>query len=219
MTHPINPLKKVTALKLQARNKTRVNVFLDGEFAFGLAKILALPLRIGQVLGEAEVERLQTRDAEEQAHERALRLLARRPRSETEIRQRLQKAGVAALVITVVIDRLRASKLLDDEAFAKFWVENRTTFRPRSKRALQMELKRKGVSSAALDEALQETNDAEAAYALALKRAKRLAALPAPDFRRKLSDYLARRGFDYETVEPIVRRVMADVFTSKPEAE
>lgn len=210
---------KVTALKLQTRNKTRVNVFLDGEFAFGLAKILALPLRIGQDLGEAEVERLQTADAEEQAHERAVRLIARRPRSETEVRQRLQKAGVAAPVITTVLDRLRASKLLDDEAFARFWVENRTTFRPRSKRALQMELKRKGVSTPALAEALQDTNDAEAAHALALKRAKRLAALPAPDFRRKLSEYLARRGFDYETVEPIVRQVMLEVLNPKSDVE
>lgn len=210
---------KVTALKLQTRNKTRVNVFLDGEFAFGLAKILALPLRIGQALSEAEIEQLQTRDAEEQAHERAVRLIARRPRSETEVRQRLQKAGVAAPVITVVLNRLRNSKLLDDEAFAKFWVENRTTFRPRSKRALQMELKRKGVSTTALADALQDTHDTEAAYALALKRAKRLAALPAPDFRRKLSEYLARRGFDYETVEPIVRQVMAEVLTSTLKAE
>src|SRR5262245_29060075 len=118
---------KVTALKLQARNKTRVNVSLDGEFAFGLAKILALPLRIGQELSEADVERLQTADAEEQAHERATRLLARRPRSEAEIRQRLQKAGVAAPVITTVLERLHRSGLLDDEAFAKFWVDNRTT--------------------------------------------------------------------------------------------
>lgn len=210
---------KVTALKLQTRNKTRVNVFLDGEFAFGLAKILALPLRIGQELGEAQVERLQTADAEEQAHERAVRLIARRPRSETEVRQRLQKAGVAAPVIAVVLDRLRNSKLLDDEAFAKFWVENRTTFRPRSKRALQMELKRKGVSTAALDDALQETNDTQAAYALAQKRAQRLASLPAPDFRRKLSDYLARRGFDYEIVEPIVRRVMSEVLSPTSKVE
>ena len=205
---------KVTALKLQARNKTRVNVFLDDEFAFGLAKILALPLRIGQQLTEADVERLKTADAEEEAHVRAMRLLARRPRSESEIRQRLQKAGVAAPVIDVVLDRLRNSKLLDDEAFAKFWVENRTTFRPRSKRALQMELRRKGIAAPALEEALHDTNDAEAAYALALKRAKRLAGLPAPDFRRKLSEYLARRGFDYETVEPIVRRVLAEVIKS-----
>ena len=202
---------KVTALKLQARNKTRVNVFLDGEFAFGLAKILALPLRLGQELDEAQIERLKTADAEEEAHQRAMRLLARRPRSEAEVRQRLQKAGVAEAVIAVVLERLRNAKLLDDEAFAKFWVENRTTFRPRSKRALQVELKRKGIATPALEEALVDTNDAEAAYALALKRAQRLAALPALDFRRKLSDFLARRGFNYETVEPIVRRVMSEV--------
>jgi regulatory protein len=210
---------KVTALKLQSRNKTRVNVFLDGEFVLGLAKILAVRLRVGQELTDAEVERLRAADAEEEAHTRAVNLIARRPRSEAEVRQRLQRAGVAAPVIAAVLERLRGSGLLDDEAFAKYWVENRAAFRPRSKRALQMELKRKGISPTAVEDVLQATDDAEAAYALALKRARQLTHLPAPDFRRKLSDYLARRGFDYETVEAIVRRVMAEVSSPKSESE
>ncbi len=201
---------KVTALKAQARNKHRVNVSLDGAFAFGLADILAARLRIGQTLDEAEVERLQAADAEEVAHERALKFLAVRPRSETEVRQRLQKHQVAAPAIDAVIVRLRASGLLDDQAFARYWVENRTTFRPRSQRVLRMELKRKGVTGDALGAALDDANDAEAAYALAAKRAPRWAALPELEFRRKLNDYLARRGFGYDVIETVVARVRTE---------
>lgn len=202
---------KVTALTVQARNKNRVNVSLDGAFALGLASIVAARLRLGQEITETDIERLQAADAEEMAHERALRFLAARPRSETEVRQRLQKHKVAAPVIEAVLARLRSAGLIDDQAFARYWVENRNTFRPRSARALRMELKRKGVAGDALGEALDDANDAEAAYALAAKRAPRLAALPEPEFRRKLSDYLARRGFNFDLIESVTARLWQEL--------
>lgn len=198
---------KVTALKLQAKNKSRVNVYLDGEFAFGLVKIEAVRLRMGQELDEAAVDRLKAADEREEAYQRAARLLARRPRSETEIRQNLEKHKVSGAAIQTTLDRLRAAGLVDDQAFARLWVENRSAFRPRSKRALQAELRRKGVATETLGDALAETNDATAAYQLAAKRAPRLHSLPLPDFRRKLGGYLARRGFDYDIVESVVKQV------------
>jgi len=200
---------KVTALKAQTRNPARVNVYLDGKFAFGLAKIEAIRLRVGQELDEAAVARLQQADDEEQAYERALKLLSIRPRSEDEIRRKLREHKVTEETIGAVLAHLRRAGLVDDAAFANYWVENRATFRPRSQRMLKAELKRKGVGEAALTQALAETNDAEAAYTLAAKRVRsaKLAEGPYPDFRRKLGDYLARRGFDYETIGPVVERL------------
>ncbi len=200
---------KVTALKAQSRNPKRVNVFLDGRFAFGLAKIEAIRLHVGQELDEAAVARLQQADTEEQAYERALKLLSSRPRSEDEIRRKLREHKVADQTIEAVVAHLRRAGLVDDAAFANYWVENRAAFRPRSQRMLKAELKRKGVGDAALAHALATTNDAEAAYALAAKRVRsaKLAEAPYPDFRRRLGDYLARRGFDYETIGPIVERL------------
>jgi regulatory protein len=204
---------KVTALRVQARNKNRVNVYLDGRFAFGLAKLEAARLRIGQELDEAAVARLQSADSREQIHERALRLIARRARSESEVRENLKKHGVAEPLIDAEIARLRETGLLNDETFAKLWVENRAAFRPRSQRALQVELKRKGVPPAAMRAALAETNDADAAYRLATQRARRLTALPHDEFRRKLAGFLARRGFDYDTVGPLVERAWQELHT------
>jgi regulatory protein len=204
---------KVTALRIQARNRNRVNVYLDGKFAFGLTKFEAARLRVGQALDEAAIARLRTADNREQVHERALKFIARRPRAEAEVRESLKKHGVTEALIEAEITRLRESGLLNDDAFAKLWVENRATFRPRSKRALQVELKRKGVPAAAMKAALAEVKDDEAAYRLALQRARRLAALPRVEFRRKLADYLARRGFDYDTVQPIVERAWQELKT------
>lgn len=202
---------KVTALRQQSRNKDRVNVYLDGQYAFGLAKIEAIRLRIGQELAEADLARLQAADRVEQAHERALRFLGVRPRSEAEVRQRLRQHGVDEGTLEIVLERLRRAGLVDDRAFANYWVENRSTFRPKSKRALQVELRRKGVSAEVLDEALSASDDSQSAYDVALKRARRITGLPEPDFRRKLSEFLGRRGFSYEVIEPVVARVWKEV--------
>ena len=202
---------KITALKLQARNKSRVNVYLDGRFAFGLAKIEAARLRLGQELDEAAIARVKKTDEVAQAYERALKLLATRPRSEAEVRRRLSEHEVAEPVMEEVLARLRRAGLADDGAFANYWVENRAAFRPRSRRALLAELKRKGVAGDALKQAVAGVNDAEAAYQVAAQRARRLRTLPRPEFRRKLGEFLARRGFDYETIEPILERVWKEV--------
>lgn len=202
---------KVTALKLQVRNPARVNVYLDGKFAFGLAKLEAVLLRVGQELSEADIARLREADNREQIHQRALRLLALRPRAEAEIRENLLKHGVPEALIAAELARLRETGLVNDEAFAKLWVENRATFRPRSKRALQVELKRKGITPELRQAALSAANDGESAYQLATQRARRLKDLPRPEFRRKLAEYLARRGYDYETAQPVVDRVWAEL--------
>ena len=198
---------KVTALKIQARNKARVNVYLDGKFAFGLAKIVAARLAVGQELEAAAIERLKASDDIEASYERALRFLGPRPRSEAEVRRRLKEKGIEPATIDEVVARLTRAGLVNDQAFASYWVENRVTFRPRSSRAIRQELKQKGVSEDVLREALTATNDDEAAYTVAAKRAQRLAGLEKQDFRRKLGEFLARRGFNYDTIEPVVERV------------
>jgi regulatory protein len=208
---PVNPLMKVTALRVQARNKNRVNVYLDGKFAFGLVKLEAARLRIGQELDEAAIARLRSADNREQVHERALRLIARRARSEAEVRDNLKKHGVPPELIEAEIARLRESGLLNDDTFARLWVENRAAFRPRSKRALQVELKRKGVPPAAMQAALAEVDDTDAAYRLATQRARRLANLPREEFRQKLAGFLARRGFNYDTIGPLVERTWREL--------
>jgi regulatory protein len=198
---------KVTALKQQARNSSRVNVYLDGEFALGLTKILAARLAIGQQVDDAALERLKQADAVEVAYERALHFLETRPRSEAEIRRRLVTAKVPEEAVAPVLVRLREAGLVDDQAFASYWVDNRTNFRPRSKRLLQMELRQKGLGDEELKAALAGVNDVAAAYTVAKQRAGRFRQLDHLQFKRKLGAFLARRGFDYDTVGPTVERV------------
>ena len=194
----------ITALTAQVKNPERVNVFIDGAFALGLALPMALELRIGQEISQQELERLDQRDEFHRARERALRLLARRPYSGTEIARNLRRHKVDDAIIQNVIDDLTEAKLVDDDAFAAYWVEQRENFRPRSRLALRQELSQKGIEREIVAGALSEIDEAEAARRVAQKQAGRWQGLPEAEWRTKLTRYLMRHGYPYDVVSEVV---------------
>jgi regulatory protein len=202
----------VTQIAFQQRAESqRVNIFLDGQYAFSLSAVIGLPLHNGAVLERPQIAELLARDAEERAYDRALIFLAARPRSESEVRQRLREADFPATVIDRVVERLLAQGLVNDEEFAQYWVGQRSTFRPRGTRALQAELRRKGVDSSTVEAALEpvEATQVEAACRAAQRKASRLAALDERAFGQALTPFLVRRGFDYPTIRTAVRVLWA----------
>lgn len=196
----------VTALKAQ-RSKDRVNVYLDGEFAFGLALIHALWLKIGQKLSDEDIAELKAADTLEKAQQRAVNFIAYRPRTEREVRLRLKKAGADEETINSVVARVKDAGLLDDEAFGKAWVESRLRANPRSRRMLAWELRQKGVGDDDVQAALEDVNDEEAAFRAAQKRWPKVKALEPRERKRKLMEFLSRNGFDYQTIESVIARV------------
>jgi regulatory protein len=203
----------ITTIETQKRRPDRANIHLDGEFAFSLAGILAAKLKVGQQLDPSAVASLKDDDAAEQAFQRALRFLSFRTRSEAELRVHLRKHKVPDAVVDRTMLRLKGSQLADDSRFAQAWIENRNTFRPRGRRALLWELKRKGISAQQAESAVAELDEPALAYQAAGKRAQHLATQPWPDFRRKLSAFLARRGFDSSIIAPVVSRLWGETHT------
>ena len=187
-------MRKITALEVQKRNPNRVNVHLDGEFAFGLTRIVAAWLRVGQELSDEKIEQLQAEEARERAFQQAMLFLSYRARSESEIRQNLRKHEIPEPVIEHTLERLRQDGLANDNQFARAWVENRSAFRPRSRRLMAMELRQKGLNDEAVSSAIADVDDESLAYEAARKRAVRFKSLEWNEFRKKLSDFLARRG-------------------------
>ncbi len=202
---------RVTALEPQVKRPNRFNLYIDDHFAMGLSVYVAAGVRVGQELSRAELEKLQRAEQFEDARERALRYLEVRPRSEQEIRQQLLKKGFSDDIIAQVIARLEESNLLGDRDFAKFWVENREGFKPRSKRALQYELRQKGVSSEEITRAVQKVDERASAYRAAQSKALRWKELEPQEFREKLTGLLARRGFDYTVTRETVKRLWDEV--------
>jgi regulatory protein len=203
---------RITALKVQKRNDQRVNVYIDDRFAFGLAAIEAIRLKVGQYLSEAEIAELKKKDVAEVAYERALRYLSYRPRSVAEVQRYLNEKEFDVEAIETAIGRLMQVGLLNDEKFAEFWLENRDAFKPRSRRALRYELRQKGIADLIIDNLLEAYDEVDAAYRAAEPRAQRLVRRYDRDaFRSKLLAFLQRRGFSYSIARDTVERLQTEL--------
>ncbi|MBI5031162.1 MAG: RecX family transcriptional regulator [Chloroflexi bacterium] len=198
---------RITAIEPQVRHTNRFNLYVDDRFVLGLSALMAAKVHVGQILTDADLNNLEQDEAFETAYEKALRFLEPRPRSSTEVKQHLLKKKIELDTADKVITRLTESGLLDDTAFAKYWVENREQFRPRAARALRFELKRKGLSDSDIKDAVGEMDENDSAYRAGANRAKRWRNLERREFVEKLTGFLVRRGFSYSVAKDAVVRL------------
>ena len=194
----------VTRLEPQKKKPQRINVYLDGEFAFGISRATAPWLAEGNQLSQQKINDLQEKDQFEGAYQRAINFLSYRVRSEKEIRQNLTKHDVPENIIERVVDRLRGASLVNDWDFASQWVENRVQFKPRGKRALSSELFQKGIGNEIIEDVLAELDEEELAYACARSRITKFTGMEKKAFQKKLSGLLTRRGFPYHVTKDVV---------------
>jgi regulatory protein len=210
---------RVTALEPQARKANRFNLYVDNHFALGLSEYVAARVHVGQELSTEQLAELARAEQIEDAHERALRQLETRPRSEQEVRSFLAGKKIPREIIDQAMARLRQAQLLSDRDFARFWVENREGFKPRSARALKYELRRKGVPDEEIARVVAKLNERDSAYRAARGKGERWKSLDPEEFRAKLSGFLARRGFDYQVTRDTVSRIWKEVRGSDAAAD
>jgi regulatory protein len=203
---------------VERRRRRRVDVFVDGEVVLTLGLDLALQrdIRPGRVLTPAELNGLRAEEARARALESALRLLAYRPRSERELRDRLRRKGAPRPAIDATVARLRELGYLDDAAFARFWTETSQAARPRSRRLLGGELRRRGIGREAVEEATAAIDDEEAAYRAAGRRLRALGGLEYQAFRERLGRYLTQRGFSYDVARRTIDRCWEELHAAEP---
>ncbi|MFC2056363.1 regulatory protein RecX [Chloroflexota bacterium] len=202
-------MRKITALRVGRGRGKRVNIFLDGEFAFSLEVEVAAKerLQVEQVLSAEQIEALAKSDHLHHCFNAATHYLSYRPRSEPELRERLNQRGFSADNVETVITRLKEQGLVDDMAFAQFWKDNRESFSPRSQWLTKLELRRKGVADTIIDQVVNAIDDEDSAYRAALKKARILSPSDYQNFRRRLGEYLRRRGFSYEVINHTAERL------------
>jgi regulatory protein len=142
--------------------------------------------------------------------DKALHFLSYRARSEKELRDKLVLKNAPADIIERVIASLKEHKFLNDVEFAKQFIEQRLRFRPKSLRIIKMELKQKGVDPEIIDEAfvnLQNStedlsgSDLESAKKLVERKIDKYKDLSRQEIYQKLGGFLARRGFDWDTIK------------------
>jgi len=211
----------ITAIERHARRKSRLDVFVDGVVACEISRATAKQrgLRVGLETAPEQLDAIVADDRRRAALDIAVAMLARRPRSEREVRQQLKRRGLDAAVVDGTIERLRAARLLDDAEYARSFAESRDRMSPRSRRLLVQELRANGVDAALAAEAVSEVSDAEAAYRLASGRLRSLSRLDQQTFRSRLAGLLQRRGFGWDVTRRTVERCWSDLNRESEEDE
>lgn len=208
---------KITGITSQQKDKNRVNVMVDGAYRFSLDifQVGDLGIRVGKDYTEEELVELETESQFGKLYGRALEYCLMRPHSAREVRDYLyrktrttktksrrtgeitERPGVSQVVATRVFDRLVEKGYINDEKFARYWVENRNLTKGASRRKLQAELQAKGVERSIIDHYLVESSrtDEDELTKIIQKKRKRY-----PD-QQKFMQYLARQGFSYDDIK------------------
>jgi regulatory protein len=208
----------IVEVRSAPRGRQRLIALSDGrEFLFSDEACERVGVTEGQVAPPDLFEALDAAEQRVIAHEAALRLLAHRPRSRSEMRTRLAMRGVEPSAIDDELDRLHRAGLLDDDKFARAWVEDRKRVAPRGRRMLRYELLGRGIEPAAVDLATNDVDDRSTALDLARARARKTTAADYASFFSKIGEFLRRRGFDYEVAAEAARTVWAETLPHGPE--
>lgn len=209
---------KITNISLQARDKNRVNVSVDGKYRFSLDifQVGELGVKVGREYSDEELAALEDESQFGKLYARAMEYCLTRPRSVKEMRDYLrrktrptkkcslktgeiiERPGVKPEITERVLARLIEKQYLDDEKFARFWLEHRFLQKGTSVRRLKLELAQKGIDQETIDQLIVEnirSDDEELRKIIAKKRYKYAGN------QQKFMAYLARQGFSYDDIK------------------
>ncbi len=208
---------KISSITSQKRDNNRVNILVDGKYRFSLDtyQLVELGVKTGNEYSEEELIALEQESQFGKIYSRALEYCLMRPHSVREVQQYLYKKtrpkrdksgelrpGIAPEITSRVFERLIEKGYVDDNKFARFWIENRFVNKGVSKRKLRSELITKGINSTIINQLLSETerNDTDEIQKIISKKRSHY-----PD-DKKLTAYLARLGFDYDEIKSAINR-------------
>jgi regulatory protein len=202
----------VTKIEPQKKNPKRWSVFLEGRFAFGLNEevLYKYGLKEGQEIEQKKIEKIILSEIKKETKEAALKFLSYRMRSEKELRDKLRSKGFVKDIIDEVIEDLQRVNLLNDHEFASAWIRDRLSNNLRGKALLKQELYKKGIKEEIIKKILKEyfadeTEELNLAKRLLEKRKRRYENLESNVAKRRISDFLLRRGFSYDIVKQVLK--------------
>ncbi len=206
----------ITDIKKQKNDPSRYSIFLDGNFFSGIAEetINKFNLKCGKDIEDSELEKLLYEEEFSGAKNYVYKLLSRRMYTRKEIYNKLQSRKYSEKVIQDVISLMEEYGYTNDKKFAEEWIESRMRTKPKGKIALRQELMRKGIDESIIEHALESKIEGsklfETAMELARRKIKSYNKDDALTAKRKLMNFLTRRGFDFETINNIVEEVIKE---------
>lgn len=203
---------KVTAIKQQVKLQGRYSIFVDEKYAFSLSEgaLLDAKIYVGNELDEEQVKAYEKLSADDKAYSLTLAYVARRMRSRWELQDYFRRKGYDEEVSRQIFEKLERFGYVNDETFARSWVENRRLLKPTSKRKLTQELRQKRIADSIIDKVLSEDEADELAVLRALVEKKRRQTKYGDDL--KLMQYLAGQGFGYGDIKAVLGEQADDNF-------
>jgi regulatory protein len=204
----------ITRISEQKRRQNRRNIYLDGTFAFGcnINVVAKFRLREGMTLSADQVRQIELGEVRQECFDRAMLALGSRLHSRAELHRKLTRREYGETVVNVVLDDLARLGYVDDERFARTKALSAAQHKHHGRRRALVELRKSGVGASVAERVLEDvysTHDSTAvARRLAEKQALRLKKLEPVVARRRLVGMLQRRGFDYESIKPVVDEVL-----------
>ncbi|MDD4323165.1 MAG: regulatory protein RecX [Dehalococcoidales bacterium] len=198
----------ITGLEMnKARNRARL--YIDGccELSLPVEVVFDHKLKTGMEISQAQIEFLKEDEEVYRCKQSAYRLLAFRARSEYELSERLARKGFGCKAVEKTIKQLKNSGLINDAEFGRQWAESRLSFKPQSAFLTRRELKEKGLSEEAVEEAVKNYDDYQNAIMAARSRAMRSNDADYSSFKRRIGSFLQRRGFGYGVIKPVTEEL------------
>lgn len=197
----------ITSIKLQ-KNQKRVNIYLDNSFGFGLdlENFMKLQLKVNQELTEEEKNEIIKKGELQKSFDKTLRFAMTRPRSLKEVKDYFRRKEIDNSLHQNILDRLTKLELLDDQKFAKWWVEQRLEFKHKSKRDITFELRQKGIDTNIIKNVLDdsEIDELKIAKELISKKEYKWKRYEESERKQKITQYLAGKGFSWDVISRIL---------------
>jgi regulatory protein len=195
---------KITAIKQQVKRAGRYSIFVDEKYTFSLSEnaLLDQKIRIGQEVSPAELQDFKDASKLDKAYNLTLSYVARRPRSEWELRDYFRRKDIDEDAGEQILARLKNFGYIDDAKFARSWVENRRLLKPVSRRRLMLELRQKHVADDIVRQILEDDETTDSDTLVQLVERKRKQSRYQDD--TKLMQYLVRQGYSYSDVKSVL---------------
>jgi len=204
---------KISDIQKQ-RKEGRYNIYLDGNFAFGLYKetIFNYGLRKNDELTEDKINEIVKYDEITYGKRVAYNYLSYRPRSLKELRSKLKEKGISESSAEEIIEYFIEHKFLDDYQYSKSYIENLKLKKPIGRRSLQQKLSMKGIDKEIIQKVIDEnySEEIELSNGITLleKYISKHKNIPKEKIKQKSFAYLMSRGFDYGIISEIIKETL-----------
>lgn len=210
-------MKKISKIEYQKKNKDRFNIYLDDSYAFAVDMnvMIKYSLAKNMELEDDFISEILTAEEEMNAYNYAVNLLSRAPKSEKELKMKMQDKGYDVIFIENVIKKLREQRYIDDERYSEMFISSKINISKDGRRKIKEALYNKGINKEIIDEKLSSVSEEEEIERAFLLAKKKLASMKEEDTRKKtlkLSNYLINKGFEYSTVKKVVSSLLKGDF-------